>query len=164
MQYEQAELKKNLPDVQGLDFEIHDEHALMRVKTRNGGPTAIIKMGEMPKTTIELINIVRSAFFLELHPSCSGFTMTSAKAGSYTRTIDTQSELAPQARQRMGMSELSAAPQFVEDMARAGTRVMGSAAKTESKLPPFEWGSSKDGAKRLREDVVKKTANIFKQF
>lgn len=161
--YDQAELKKNLPDVRGLDFEIHDEHTLMRIKTRDNGPEAIIRLAAMPADTIELIHIVRAAYFLELHPSCLGFTVT-GKNCTYTRTIAQENIDIEEARRLLGMSSASEAPQFMEDLARAGSKLQGRAPALAKKTAPFEWGSAKDGSKRLRDDVVKKTANVFKQF
>lgn len=169
-QYDQAELKRELTMVQGFDFEIHDEFTLMRVKSRNNGPLALVRMKHMPRTTKELIHVVQSTFFLHLHPICTSFAIQSvegatSKGRTYTRSGTEESYARDQALKefKLGFNSVADEQKFLLAV-KEESEYIPEPARSTAKLDSLEWGTSDGKSNRLRQDVVKKTASVFKSF
>lgn len=165
-QYDQAELKRELTTIQGFDFEIHDDFTLMRVKSRNNGPIALIRMKHMPRTTKELIHVVQSTFFLHLHPIATGFTLQHDKARLYTREGSAESYSREQALRefKLGFASSADEQKFLLAVKDESEHQPVAAAGVSQTLQALEWGTSDGKSNRLRQDVVKKTASVFKGF
>lgn len=163
IQYDPAHLKRELTTVQKFNFEIHDEFTLMHVLSRNDGPTALIRLLHMPDNTQQLIDVVKCTFFLHLHPLCEAITMSKPGKRTYTRIQGTESYLRGDALAEFGLGDPSTEKALLQGVTQRGG-VHPLAPNTDPKLVPLEWGSGEDGGKRLRSDLVKKTANVFKQF
>lgn len=165
-QYDQAELKRELTMVQGFDFEIHDEFTLIRVKSRNNGPIALIRVKFMPRTTKELIHIVQATFVAHLHPIATAFTLSMDKARMYTRENAKESYPRDEALKqfKMGFDSKEKELQFINDVQLESNESIITALGVETPIRPLEWGTSDGKSNRLRQDVVKKTANVFKGF
>ncbi len=165
-QYDNAELKRELTMVQGFDFEIHDEFTLMRIKSRNNGPIALVRMKHMPRSTKELIHVVQATFVAHLHPICTAFTLTMDKARQYTRENAKESYLRAEALAhfKMGFGNSGQEIEFLAKVAEESGDSVLTPIGVEASIAPLEWGSSDGKGNRLRQDVVKKTQNIFKSF
>ena len=161
--YDPAQLKRSLPEVQRLNFEIHEDHVVMQVTARTNNLVALIRMGAMPKDTTELVHVVRCAFFLHQHKACTGFTMTRDNRKTYTRQNDVETYKRIDALAQFEMGGNAAEDQLFAEVRSAGGDVLLPATQLDAKLANLEWGTKGD-AKRLRQDVVKKTLGVFGQF
>jgi hypothetical protein len=165
-QYDHAALKQALTTVQKFDFEIHDDHTLMRVMSRNNGPMALIRMAHMPRTTIELIHVVKSTFMLQLHPICSKFSISKEGVKTYTRDDLRTSYNQAVAMEKFALvfpEAVEASTFFAAVSLEAGADIKP-AIGVDEKLVALEWGTSDGKTNRLRTDVVKKTASVFGKF
>ncbi len=165
-QYDHAELKRELTTVQGFDFEIHDDFTLMRVKSRNNGPLALVRMRFMPRTTQEFIHVVRLTFLAQLHPICTSFTLMQEKARTYTRHLASESYSREQAMKefKLGLESREHENILMSAVMNESGDTSGPALEINSSLSALEWGTSDGKSNRLRQDVVKKTANVFGKF